>query len=180
MNPLNGFTGSVTLSASGLPSGVTAGFVPNPTTTTSTLTLTASASAATGTSTVTITGTSGSLTATTTVSLTVTGATAPVVTLTPTSLTFATRKVGTTSAAKSVKLANTGNATLNISNIGISGDFAFATSTKPCGTTLAAGKNCLLKVTFTPTQTGTRTGDVTITDNAANSPQQVPLTGAGK
>ena len=180
VNPSGGFTGSVTLTASGLPSGVTAGFVPNPTTTTSALTLTASASAATGTSTVTITGTSGSLTTTTTVSLTVTGATAPVVALTPTSLTFATKKVGTTSAAKNIKVANTGNATLNISNIGISGDFALATSTKPCGTTLAAGKNCLLKVTFTPTQTGTRTGDVTITDNAANSPQQVPLTGTGK
>jgi subtilase family serine protease len=181
VNPLNGFTGSVTLSASGLPSGVTAGFVPNPTTTTSTLTLTASASAATGTSTVTITGTSGSLTATTTVSLTVTsGSSAPVVTLTPTSLTFTTRKVGTTSATKNIKVANTGNATLNISNIGISGDFALATSAKPCGATLAAGKYCNLKVTFTPTQKGTRTGDVTITDNAANSPQQVPLTGTGK
>ncbi len=180
VNPLNGFTGSVTLSASGLPSGVTAGFVPNPTTSTSTLTLTASASAATGTSTVTITGTSGSLTATTTVSLTVAASTAPVVTLTPTSLTFAARKVGTTSPLRNIKLANTGNATLNISNIGISGDYALATSTKPCGATLAAGKNCLLTVTFTPTQKGTRTGNVTITDNAAGSPQQAPLTGTGK
>src|ERR1019366_175532 len=66
ITPLNGFNGSVTLSASGLPSGVTAGFSPNPTTSTSTLTLTASATAATGTVTVTITGTSGSLTNTTT------------------------------------------------------------------------------------------------------------------
>ena len=180
VNPLGGFTGSVTLTASGLPSGVTAGFVPNPTTTTSALTLTASASAATGTSTVTITGTSGSLTATTTVSLTVTAPTAPVVTLTPASLTFVARKVGTTSPARLITLKNTGNATLNISNIGISGDFAFLTTAKPCGATLAAGKNCTLKVTFTPAQKGTRTGDVTITDNAVNSPQQVPLTGTGK
>ena len=181
VTPAGGFSGSVTLSASGLPSGVTAGFVPNPATTTSTLTLTASASAATGTSTVTITGTSGSLTATTTVSLTVTSSSsAPVVTLTPASLSFASRTVGTTSPAHSIKLANTGDATLNISNIGISGDFALVTTTKPCGATLAAGKNCTLKVTFTPTQKGTRTGDVTITDNAANSPQQVPLSGTGK
>ena len=42
---LGGFSGSVTLAASGLPSGVTAGFSPNPTTGTSTLTLTASATA---------------------------------------------------------------------------------------------------------------------------------------
>src|SRR5205807_4926846 len=65
--PLNGFNGSVSLSASGLPSGVTAAFNPASTTTTSSLTLTASSTATAGTSTVTITGTSGSLTHTTTV-----------------------------------------------------------------------------------------------------------------
>ena len=71
VNPVNGFNGSVTLSASGLPSGVTASFNPTSATTTSTLTLTASPTATTGTSTVTITGVSGSLTHTTTISLTV-------------------------------------------------------------------------------------------------------------
>jgi hypothetical protein len=70
----NGFSGSVALTASGLPTGVTASFSPASTTSTSTLTLTASSSAATGTSTVTITGTSGSLTSTTTLSVTVTAA----------------------------------------------------------------------------------------------------------
>ncbi len=65
---VGGFTGNVSLAASGLPSGVTAGFSPNPTAATSILTLTASGSAATGgPTTVTITGTSGTLTATTTV-----------------------------------------------------------------------------------------------------------------
>jgi subtilase family serine protease len=71
ITPLNGFSGSVTLSASGLPSGVTAAFNPNPATTTSTLTLTATGTATTGTVTVTITGMSGTLTHTTTISLTV-------------------------------------------------------------------------------------------------------------
>jgi hypothetical protein len=66
----NGFSGSVTLSASGLPSGVTAAFGTNPTTGSSVVTFTASSAAATGTSTVTITGTSGS-TASTTIALTV-------------------------------------------------------------------------------------------------------------
>ena len=74
VTPQNGFSGSVSLSASGLPSGVSAAFSPNPTTTTSTLTLTASSAAATGTATVTITGTSGPLTHTTTISLTVNAA----------------------------------------------------------------------------------------------------------
>jgi hypothetical protein len=176
--PSNGFSGSVALSASGLPSGVTAGFVPNPTTSTSTLTLTASATAATGNSTVTITGTSGSLNPTTTIALTVT-ASGPVVTLTPTSLVFGNTVVGTTATGKTVKLTNTGSSTLNISSIVVSGDFAPVTSTKPCGSTLGAGANCIIKVTFTPTQLGTRTGNITINDNASNSPQTVPLSGTG-
>jgi len=72
VTPQNGFSGSVSLSASGLPSGVTASFSPNPAMATSTLTLAASGTATTGTVTVTITGTSGSLTNTTTIALTVT------------------------------------------------------------------------------------------------------------
>ncbi|HEV3317102.1 MAG TPA: discoidin domain-containing protein [Candidatus Angelobacter sp.] len=71
VSPSNGFSSSVSLSASGLPSGVTASFNPSSTTGTSTVTLTASSTAATGTSTVTVTGTSGNLTHTTTISLTV-------------------------------------------------------------------------------------------------------------
>jgi cellulose 1,4-beta-cellobiosidase len=66
-----GFTGSVTLTTSTLPSGVTVAYGTNPTTSTSVLTFTASATATTGAFTVTITGTSGTLTATTTITLTV-------------------------------------------------------------------------------------------------------------
>ena len=69
IHPTNGFASGVTLSASGLGSGVTAAFSPNPATGTSTLTLTASSTATTGTRTVTITGVSGALTHTTTISL---------------------------------------------------------------------------------------------------------------
>src|SRR5439155_24600049 len=71
ITPQNGFGGSVSLSASGLPGGVTASFSPNPATATSTLTLAASGTATMGTVAVTITGTSGSLTNTTTIALTV-------------------------------------------------------------------------------------------------------------
>ncbi len=89
--PQNGFTGSVALSASGLPSGVSASFAGNK------LTLSASSAAVAGTSTVTITGTSGSLTHTTTVSLTVTAAAAPNFTLSasPGSLTISPGSSGT-------------------------------------------------------------------------------------
>ncbi|MGB9197880.1 MAG: choice-of-anchor D domain-containing protein, partial [Terriglobales bacterium] len=179
--PADGFTGNVTLSASGLPNGVTAGFNPNPTSTTSTLTLTVSGSAATGTSTITIGGTSGSLSASTTIQLTVT-ASGPVVSLNPTSLTWGKVLVGKTAAAKKVTVTNTGASTLDITNIATTGDFALFsfTSKQKCGSTLAAGKSCIVKVNFTPTQTGTRTGSLNFTDNAGGSPQSVALSGTGK
>jgi hypothetical protein len=75
---LAGFNAATTLSASGLPAGVTAGFGTNPVTppangsATSTLTLTASGTATTGTTNITITGTSGSLVHTATIAITVT------------------------------------------------------------------------------------------------------------
>ena len=67
----NSFTGSVTLAASGLPSGVTATFATNPTTGSSVLTVTAGSSVIVGSATITVKGTSGSLTASTTIALTV-------------------------------------------------------------------------------------------------------------
>jgi len=54
------------------------------------------------------------------------------------------------------------------------------TGLKPCGATLAPGKLCKIRVTFTPTQVGSPTGNGTITDNAPDSPQLVPLSGTGK
>jgi N-acetylneuraminic acid mutarotase len=68
---LNGFTGNVALAVSGLPSGVTATFTPNPATVSSLLTLTASNTVPTGVYNAVITASSGSLTATAPVSLTV-------------------------------------------------------------------------------------------------------------
>src|SRR5207249_407665 len=72
ISPTGGFSGQVTLSVSGLPSGGGNGtFSPNPASASSTLSVTTSASTPTGTYTLTITGVSGSLTHTTTVALVV-------------------------------------------------------------------------------------------------------------
>ncbi|MGA8428573.1 MAG: protease pro-enzyme activation domain-containing protein [Candidatus Sulfotelmatobacter sp.] len=74
--PAGGFNGSVTLSATNLPSGVTASFSPNPTTTTSTMTLTANGGATVGgPTTVAVNGVSGSLNSSTNYGLTVTAGT---------------------------------------------------------------------------------------------------------
>jgi len=111
-----------------------------------------------------------------TVTLSGNGVGAPAVSLAPTSLTFASQIVGTTSGAQTVTLTNTGSGTLTITSIVASGDFA---QTNTCGTSVAAGANCTISVTFTPTATGARTGTVTITDNASNSPQTISLSGTG-
>src|SRR5262249_40724963 len=70
---MGGFSGAVTLSTGGLPSGASGSFTPNPATGSSTLSVTTSASTPSGAYTFTITGTSGTLTHTLTVSLGVNG-----------------------------------------------------------------------------------------------------------
>src|SRR6266478_4338917 len=130
---------------------------------------------ATGTRTGAITITDNAVGSPHTVSLTGTG-TAPVLSLSSTTLTFGSQLMNTTSAAQSVTLNNTGNAALSVTSIVASGDYA---QTNTCGSSVAAGANCTISVTFTPTATGTRTGAITITDNAAGSPHIVSLTGTG-
>jgi len=105
---------------------------------------------------------------------------APVATLSAASLTFGQQSMGTTSAPQSVTLANTGNATLNLAGIALVGsnaaDFGQSNS---CSTSVAAGANCPIKVTFTPTATGTRNASLQVSDNASGSPQIINLSGTG-
>src|SRR5207244_230798 len=109
--------------------------------------------------------------------------TAPAVGLAPTSLGFGNQLLATTSTAMTVTLTNTGTAALTINSFAPSGDFA-ATSTgaSACPTspaTLAAGANCTINVTFTPTASGARTGTLSLADNAGGSPQIMTLSGNG-
>jgi hypothetical protein len=112
-----------------------------------------------------------------------TAAPAPVASLSPTTLTFPATTAGTTATALSTTLSNTGNATLNITGITLTGtnpsDFAIATAGTTCGTTLAAGSTCTIAATFTPTAAGSYTASISVADNAAGSPQTATLTGTG-
>jgi len=105
-----------------------------------------------------------------------TSAGSPTVSVSPTSLSFGTLLVNTTSASQTVTLRNSGSAALNISSIATSGDFS---QTNSCGSSLAASSSCPILVKFTPTAAGTRNGTLTIADNAPGSPQTVSLTGTG-
>jgi kumamolisin len=174
--PANGFKGSVTLSASGLPNGMTAAFSPNPATSTSTLTLTPGSSVAPGTYAVTISGLSGAVVNyATTVQIDVMADTT--VTFSPTSLAFAREMVGATSKARTIMLSNTGSQVLHISSLVASGDFAISRTT--CGTSLAGNRSCTLSVTFAPMQVGTRSGAIVPIGNALGTPMSVLLSGTG-
>jgi hypothetical protein len=104
----------------------------------------------------------------------------PLATLSGSSLTFGSEAVGATSASQSVTLTNTGSSKLVITGITVIGadasSFVFGNS---CGTGLGAGANCTIHGHFTPAASGALTGAVTITDNAAGSPQSIALSGTG-
>jgi len=103
----------------------------------------------------------------------------PVASVSPTGLTFGSQDEGTTSASQSVTLSNTGQEALAVSSVAASGDFS---ETDDCVGSVAVGSTCTINVFFKPTQTGTRTGTLTITDNnhgISGSQQTVSLTGTG-
>ncbi|PYU10668.1 MAG: hypothetical protein DMG29_17100, partial [Acidobacteria bacterium] len=92
--------------------------------------------------------------------------------------------VSTPSPVQTVTLTNSGTAPLSIATAVLgganAGDFALASGTTCInGATLAAGANCVLNLTFTPTAASARTATAIITDDAAGSPQSVSLTGTG-
>src|SRR5579859_6827244 len=149
-----GFTGSVNLSASGLPAGVSASFGTNPTTSNSSVTFTASPTAATGTATVTITGTSGSLTHTTTISLTVNASATPDFSL------------SASPASLTVEQGSSGSSTITVTpSGGFAGSVSLSTSALPSGVTASFGTNPATStsvLTFTASSTAT-TGTSTIT-----------------
>ncbi len=96
--------------------------------------------------------------------------------LSASSLTFASSTVGTASSAQTITVTNSGNGVLAMTSVVATGDFA---QTNNCTSVAANGGTCAIQVTFTPTTSGSRTGNLTLTDSAANSPQLVSLTGSG-
>lgn len=76
----------------------------------------------------------------------------------------------------SVTLTNHATAALAITSITSSGDY---NQINTCGNSVAAGGNCVITVIFTPSATGTRYGEITITDSDSASPHVVHLTGIG-
>jgi hypothetical protein len=93
----------------------------------------------------------------------------------PSSLTFPTQQMGTASGPQFVTLT-AGPAAISALSIQTTGDFFESNN---CGVSIPAFQTCSLTVTFSPTANGSRTGTITITDSAPNSPQTVSLSGNG-
>lgn len=112
----------------------------------------------------------------------ITNVVGPAVNLSPTGLSFSDQVVGTSSAARSVTLTNSGTQELSITSVTLTGANPgdFSTPADNCsGTNVKPGSTCSISLSFTPTATGTRSASLTITDNAPDSPQSVPLSGTG-
>ena len=114
------------------------------------------------------------------VALSGTGTGSPQVSFSNTSLAFGSQAGGSTSSSQNLTVTNTGNATLNITQIGLTGSYPNCfKENNSCGRSLAVGASCTISVQFAPNAAGSFAAAVSLTDNAPNSPQSVPLSGTG-
>jgi hypothetical protein len=105
----------------------------------------------------------------------------PVASFSPSSLSFGTQTAGT-SVTKTVTLTNPGATTLSITGMTVTGTGAAEftlTPTSTCGSSLTAGGNCTISVTFKPVAKVSYSATLNVTDNARSGTQTVPLSGTG-
>ena len=113
--------------------------------------------------------------------LTGSGESAPAAIFTPASYEFPTTNIGSVSAPETITLTSSGNLTLQISGVSLSGanpgDFSESNN---CGANLAPGANCSITVKFQPQTQGVRSATIAVSDNASSSPQSMTLSGTGQ
>ncbi len=110
----------------------------------------------------------------------------PTLAFAPSTLAFGNQAVGSSGAAQSVILTNSGQATLAFTSITVSGSGFLRVSSPAsgvlvpsCGATLAPAASCHVSVVLAPLATGAQNGSIVIVHNAAGSPGTVILTGNG-
>jgi hypothetical protein len=101
-------------------------------------------------------------------------------TLSPPSLSFAPQLVGTLSAVQPETVTNTGSIPVLINGVALAGtNAADFSQNNNCGSSLAAGANCVINVSVTPSQLGPSSASITITDSTVGSTHSVALSGVG-
>jgi hypothetical protein len=109
----------------------------------------------------------------------------PVLSVSPASLAFGNVATGSTSAAQTVTLSNTGASAATGISLSFSGSYARATGGgggtcgASAGFTLAGSANCTIGVVFSPAATGPQTGSLTVSAGVTVSGSPVALTGTG-
>jgi len=104
----------------------------------------------------------------------------PLLSFSSSEVAFPTQAIGTSSVSRTVSAQNPGTASLTISGISIVGtDAASFQQSNTCGATLAPGANCSISISFAPVTGGPQTARIAVTDNAAGSPQVLPVSGTG-
>jgi uncharacterized membrane protein len=159
-----GFNSAISLSASGLPSGVTASFNPGsiaaPGNGSSTLTFTASSTATTGTTNVTVTATGGGITHTTTVALTITATATPDFSISASPTSVSVTQGGSGSSTISTSVSGGFNSAISLSASGLPS--GVTASFNPVS--IAAPGNGSSTLTFSASSTATTgTSNVTVT-----------------
>ena len=110
----------------------------------------------------------------------VTPAAGPGVLLTPPAIVFPSTNINTSAAPMTVKLTNTGDATLTITSLKIiSANAGTFTQANTCANSVAAGANCTFTFNFMPIVGGTLSATIQIFDNAVGSPQEITISGTG-
>ena len=111
--------------------------------------------------------------------LTVTSTGTPGASVTPSSLSFGSQDIGTTSAPQMVALQNSGSSNLNVRGITASPSQFVVAAAPVLPLTLGPGKSVNIGVTFAPVAQGAISGTLSIASNVAGSPTTVSLSGAG-
>jgi hypothetical protein len=104
------------------------------------------------------------------------GGTSSPLTASPSSLSFGTATVGSTSAAQTVTVSNPGTSGASVSSVSVSGPFS---QTNTCGSSIAAGSSCTVSVEFAPTAAGAASGTLSVASSAPSSPLTAGLSGTG-
>ena len=106
----------------------------------------------------------------------------PAVRIDPSSIDFGDQVTKKPSKYQRITVTNTGGKKLYVNSVVVSGDdhqnFTLVGDTCT-GSTIDPGKSCVVDVCFTPSRTERHKAAVVFTDNATDSPQNVPLIGRG-
>ena len=95
----------------------------------------------------------------------------------PSSISFGNVVIGSTNS-QPITVTNTGNASLLITRVTISGS-GFTMTSVPTPVTLAVGQSSVATVTFNPQAPGNVTGSISLVSDAPTSPATISLSGTG-